>query len=113
MSYAGQERRRRFVYTTKNTEYHVFDEICVGVRDRGDGRWHPTHTALRRRLEGGIRVFPNGALVPTLEAPMVGDPMFFSLNRAHDDEQQVVTSRLEAIGRPEQDDLARYPRLTG
>ena len=110
MSYAGRNRRRRFVYTTKNTEYHVFDDVCIGVRDRNTGDWRQRHAALRRRLEGGIRAFPNGALVPTLDAPTVGEPIFFSLRRSHDDEQQVVTSRLEAIGRPEIDDLERYPK---
>lgn len=104
----GRERRRRFVYTTRNTEYHVFDGVCIAVRDRLSGRWFRGHVALKRHLEGGIRALPNGALVPTLEPPVVGEPMFFSL-RMRDDEEQVVTSNVEAVGRPDRDALERYP----
>ncbi len=105
------ERRRRYVYTTRNTEYHVFDGICIGVRDRLSGRWHRGHVALRRHLEGGIRVLPNGAVVPTLEGPAVGEPVYFSM-RQREDEDQVVTSRLEAIGRPDREALKRYPQAS-
>lgn len=101
-----RERRRRFVYTTKNREYHVFDETCVAVRDRASGRWVDDHRALAQRLRGGVRVFPNGAAVPTLEPPELGAPMYFSLG---EDARDVVTSRLEEVGRPEIDDLDRYP----
>jgi hypothetical protein len=104
----GKERRRRFVYVTRNTEYHVLDEICVGVRDRNSGRWDDRHAALRRRLEGGVRVFPNGAVVPMLAPPSVGQPLYFDL----DDEEegdQLVTSRVQSIDRPRLEDLGRYP----
>ena len=108
MQYEGKERRRRFVYTTRNTEYHVFDDVCVGVRDRKSRRWHRRHAARGLRLEGGIVVHSNGAVVPTLERPHVGGPMFFHVN----EDEQIVTSRLEAIGRPEGEDLKKYGKAS-
>ena len=108
MGYRGRERRRRIVYTTRNTDYHVLDGVCVAVRDRRSGRWVERHVALAQRLEGAARLFPNGAAAPTLEPPRVGDPMFFDAERQVVP-TQVVTSRVETIGRPATADLARYP----
>jgi hypothetical protein len=104
MSYNGNDRRRRCVYTTRNTEYHVFDGVCVGVRDRITSTWRERHSAIRTRLEGGMRVFANGAVVPTLRGPEVGDPIYFDVTT----EKQVVTSKLVSIDRPERVDLKRY-----
>jgi hypothetical protein len=103
---AERERRRRFVYVTKNREYHVFDEECVGVRDRRTGRWLDDHRAMRQRLEGGVRVFVSGAAIPTLRSPEIGAPMFFHIS---EDEGDIITSRVEGIARPRLEDLARYP----
>jgi hypothetical protein len=102
----GRERRRRFVYVTKNREYHVFDAICVGVRDRGTGRWVDEHGAIRCRLEGGVRIFDSGAAVPTLRDPEIGAPMFFHLS---DEAGDIITSRVEDIARPRLEDLVKYP----
>lgn len=107
MEYSGKERRRRFVYETRNSEYHVFDRVCVAIRDKQSGDWVYRHSALRRRIEGGVRVFSNGAAIPTLRPPEVGAPMYFHA----DDEcyEQIITSKIVAVGRPELDDLERYP----
>jgi hypothetical protein len=96
------------VYTTRNTDYHVFDGLCVAVRDRKGGSWLDPHVALARRLEGAARLFPNGAAVATEEPPRVGNAMFFD---SGDDAMpgQVVTSRVESVGRPNTDELRRYP----
>lgn len=102
----ARERRRRFVYVTKNREYHVFDAICIGVRDRESGRWIDEHGAIRRRLEGGVRIFQSGAVVPTLRDPEVGEPMFFHVS---DEDGDIITSRVEDIARPRLEDLAKYP----
>ena len=112
MRYRGKERRRRWVYTTKNTEYHAFDGVCVAVRDVASGRWLSGHSALGRRIEGGVRIFDNGALLPDLETPQVGQPMYFVLPSAGsvDDEEQIVTSRLQDVGRPDLGDIGRYRR---
>ncbi len=108
MGYRGKERRRRFVYTTRNTDYHIYDSICVAVRDRSTGSWLEGHAAVSRRLEGGVRVFSNGAVLPSLKPPELGDPIYFVLDCADEDEQ-LVTSRLQQVGRPAGDELPRYP----
>lgn len=43
----SQERRRHRVFYTQNTEYHLRDAECVGVRDRTTGEWLADHAALR------------------------------------------------------------------
>jgi hypothetical protein len=106
MPHPPRERRRRRVYITRNTEYHVLDDVCVAVRDRATGRWRADHAALSRRLEGGVRIFTNGAIVPSLRPARVGEPMYFALGGF--DDCQVVTSRLEAVGRPALEDLEHY-----
>ncbi len=111
MSYPGTERRRRFVYVTKNTEYHAQDGLCVAVRDKRSGAWLDEHAAVAQRIEGGVRTLTNGCVLPTLEEPTVGDPMYFVLGREEDD-WQLVTSRIEAIERPARADLRIYPRLS-
>jgi len=98
MGHPGKERRRRFVYQTRNTEYHTLDGMCVAVRDRNTGKWDTDHPALHKRIEGGVRTFSNGCVLPTLDPPGVGDPMYFVLATGEED-QQLVTSRIETIGR--------------
>lgn len=104
----GRERRRRFVYVTKNTEYHVMDKLCVAVRDRSSGGWRREHQALRRRLAGGITVFSNGAILPSLDPLHVGQAMYFVLP-GNGEQEQLVTSRLERVARPNRAALAHYP----
>jgi hypothetical protein len=111
MTYGGSERRRRFVYVTRNTEYHTQDGLCVAVRDKRSGAWLEEHSAVTLRIEGGVRTMANGCVLPTMEGPTVGDPMYFVLGREEDD-WQLVTSRIEAIERPERGDLQIYPRLS-
>jgi hypothetical protein len=107
MTKHGRERRRRFVYITKNSEYHVFDGICVAIKSKRTGAWVDRHAALTRRLEGGVKMLPSGAAVPTLGAPEIGDPMYFQID--DDRDEQVITSRVIAVDRPRPDDLVRYP----
>lgn len=109
MAKERNERRRRFVFLTRNSEYHCFDGVCVAVRDRSSGQWLERHPAVRRRIEGGVKVFSNGAIIPSLRDPEIGDPMYFVLAQARDD-QQLVTSRLELVDRPAIADLDRYPQ---
>ena len=106
MAYSGKERRRRFVYETRNSEYHVLDHVCVAIRDKQTGDWMEGHTAMRKRIEGGVRVFSNGAAIPTLRPPEVGAPMYFHID--DDCYEQVITSRLVAVNRPEEQDLEHY-----
>ncbi len=83
------------------------DHVCVAIRDKITGEWQSHHSALRRRIEGGVRVFSNGAAIPTLEGPEVGAPMYFHVDDACT--EQVITSKIVEVGRPEFEDLDRYP----
>jgi hypothetical protein len=103
-AFAGSERRRHRVYVTRNTEYHFRDGFCVAVRDRRTGEFMHGHLALRRRLQGGLKRFMNGALVPNMGEPQQGESLFF-LTGGRD----LVTSPLEAVERPSKDLASAYP----
>ncbi|MGH7272005.1 MAG: hypothetical protein ACREJ3_16365 [Polyangiaceae bacterium] len=103
-SYAGPERRRHRVYVTRNTEYHFRDGFCVAVRDRRTGGFLPGHLALHRRVQGGLRFFPNGGIAPNTGNPRPGESLYFS-NEGRD----LVTSPLESVERPSRDLVGDYP----
>lgn len=44
-----ENRRRHRMFVTRNTEYHLRADECVGVRDRESGEWLREHAALRLR----------------------------------------------------------------
>jgi hypothetical protein len=102
--YTGPDRRRHRVYVTHNTEYHLRDGVCVAVRNRTTGEWHPEHDALGRRLQGGIHLGNGAAFMPYHGEPVVGDAMYFELPRG-----ELVTSRVERVERPPREVVARYP----
>ncbi|MBI4955679.1 MAG: hypothetical protein HY908_26910 [Myxococcales bacterium] len=109
MGKSANERRRRWVYITKNTEYHTLDGVCVAVRDRSTGRWQSEHPAHGKPVAGGVQQFSNGALIATSDRPTLGAAMYFVVREgAADDEEQLVTSRLTGIDRPALADLGRY-----
>ena len=105
MSYNGPERRRNCLFVTRNTEYHVRDQVCVAVRDRRTGAWIEKHAALMHRLSGGILFHPDGGVVPNVGTPRVGESLYFA-TRGRD----VVTSPIIEITRPPKDVAARYSR---
>ena len=109
MSYQGHERRRHRVYVTRNTEYHLRDGICIAVRDRQSKAWRPAHIALNRKLEGSVKIFSNGAVIPVTDGPGVGDAMYFNEPLSDGEERQIVTSRVERIERPPKYVVAEYP----
>jgi hypothetical protein len=109
MSYQGTERRRHSVYVTRNTEYHLRDGVCVAVRDRQTRTFRPAHLAINLRVEGGVRLFPNGAAIPNIPNPQVGDALFFSQDLSPTSPRQIVTSRIEKIDRPSKQDVLGYP----
>ena len=109
MSYQGTERRRHRVYVTRNTEYHMRDGVCVAVRDRQSHSFRNAHIALNLKLEGGVKIFPNGAMVPNITRPDVGDAIFFNHVGSDGEEKQIVTSRVERIDRPTKKDVMLYP----
>jgi hypothetical protein len=109
MSYQGTDRRRHRVYRTRNTEYHMRDGVCVAVRDIRSMRFRIAHLALNLKVEGGVKFFSNGAAIPTLKEPELGDAIYFSDVNASGEERQIVTSRLESIDRPPRDVVMTYP----
>ncbi len=102
--YDGPERRRHRVYVTRNTEYHFRDGFCVAVRDRRTGEFLHGHLALRRRVQGGLKFFPSGAIAPNAGEPRPGESLYFS-----SDGRDLVTSPLEAISRPTKELVGAYP----
>ena len=98
------ERRRHRVYVTRNTEYHFRDGFCVAVRDRRTGDFLPGHLAVRRRLHGGIKFFPNGAIVPNPGEPRAGEALYFAA-----DGRDLVTSPVESVERPPKSIVRAYP----
>ena len=98
------ERRRHRVYVTRNTEYHFRDGFCVAVRDRRSGDFLPGHLAIKRRLHGGLKFFPNGAIVPNSGDPRPGEALYFAA-----DGRDLVTSPLEHVERPAKAVVEAYP----
>jgi hypothetical protein len=105
-AFSGADRRRHRVYVTKNTEYHLRDGYCVAVRNRHTGEFLHGHLALRRRIQGGLRHFKNGALIPNPGEPMPGESLFF-LTGGRD----LVTSPLEGVERPAKELVQAYAEV--
>jgi hypothetical protein len=103
-SYPGPERRRRRVYVTRNTEYHVEDGTCVAVRDRRTREFMDGHLALERRVEGALKFFRNGSIAPNPGEPQPGESLYFAR-----DGRDLVTSPLEAVERPDKATADGYP----
>jgi hypothetical protein len=110
MSYEGAERRRHRVFVTRNTEYHVRDDVCVAIRDRQAQRFRAAHIALNLKLQGAVKIGRHGLPLPDSEAPRVGSAIYFTREDADGREQQIVTSRIERIDRPEKRDVLSYPQ---
>lgn len=111
MSWTGSERRRHRVIVTRNTEYHLKEDVVVAVRDRGSKRWCEGHLAVSLRVEGGVRIFDNGAVVPSLEGPQPGDAMYFTYKSESGHARQLITSKIEAVERTPKKDVLAYATL--
>lgn len=85
------DRRQNQMYLTRNTEYHVRNRECVGVRDRSSGHWLGRHPALRSYLLGGM-----DRKAKVFNLPLRGARLVFA-TRARD----ILTSPLEDVSRPE------------
>jgi hypothetical protein len=106
-AYQGPERRRRVAYMTRNTEYHLESGVCVAVRDRATGNWQLCHGALGRRLSASVRQKEGVPPRPSLDAPEVGDALFFGPSGSTGAE--VLTSCLLSIERPQKATIDAYP----
>ncbi len=83
------------MFVTRNTEYHLRFDECVGVRDLQSGQWHRHHAALRLRA---IQIPPMGH-----DHEWVGRRLqFWGRNT------DVVTSPVIDVGRPEREAVPRY-----
>ena len=102
--HGGQERRRRRMYVTQNSEYHFRDSHCIAVRDRNAGTWLLAHRALDREASGSIRRGETAEPFPCLEMPRVGDALFFGTTGP-----DVITSVVSAVKRPERTIVQNYP----
>jgi hypothetical protein len=100
------ERRRHRVYITRNTEYHFRDAFCVAVRDRRSGDFLPGHLAITRQLHGGLKFFPNGAIIPNPGEPRPGEALYFAAEG-----RDLVTSPVEKVERPAKVVVEAYPSL--
>ena len=56
-----------------------------------------------------MKIYPNGAVVPNIASPDVGDAIFFTHVGPEGELRQIVTSRLEKIDRPPKRDVMLYP----
>jgi len=67
------------VFLTRNSEYHVQNHVCMGVRDRRSGKWSEDHLALGRALRSTVAA--RGAL-QALYTPSIGERLEFDVNGA-------------------------------
>ena len=95
MAYTGNERRVHQVFVTRNTEYHIRRNLCVGVKDRRTGSWLRAHLALKSRLSGALRFNRDGGILPNTGHPTVGESLYF-----HASGRDLVTSAILAVERP-------------
>lgn len=103
MRQAKRERRIHQVFVTRNTEYHLRRDRCVGVRDRRTGAFYDHHAALYRRVAGAITLFSNGSLSASETLPVPGQAMLF------EGEGSLITGPVVAIERPPFPVVMRYP----
>jgi hypothetical protein len=64
------------VIVTVEREYHLVEDVCAGVRERGTGKWLVGHQALNRRVGGAVC---KGSCRPAFfpGVPRVGEAMWF------------------------------------
>jgi len=103
MGYQIEERRIHKVFVTRNTEYHVRKDRCVGVRDRNSGRWLKGHIALSSQVAGGLSFLRSGGVRATDDLPGVGESLFFCREG-----RDLVTSPIVSIERPERAIVRTY-----
>ena len=99
------EKRKHKVYITRNTEYHLRDNVCVGVRNRRTGDWILVTAAIGATLVGGLHQTPQKE-VTFADYPwvMVGDSLLFLSLRGTD----VLTTKVEQVQRPCKEVLRFY-----
>ena len=105
MTSGGKDRRLHRVFITRNTEYHVRGQTCVGVRDRRSGEWLRGHQALRQRLSGALRFSIGGGMVPNTGLPQPGESLYFC---SEAEGNELVTSAIVGVERPAREIVRSY-----
>ncbi len=107
-SYRGPERRHHRVLVTRNSEYHCRDGVCVAVRDRRTNQFVARHSAIGKRISGGLRFNQSGGIESATMGtdPKLGDQVCFAADGNED--RTVITSPLSAIERPPKDVVQTY-----
>ena len=98
------ERRRHRALVTRNSEYHLRDGICVGVKERQSGRFCDRHPAIGMRL-----VLVSATEGHTDPSSPVGGRAYF----LDDTQRNLLTSTVETVVRPPREALARYIMVEG
>ena len=95
----GPDRRQHAVCVTRNSEYHLRDRLCVGVRST-DGHWDDDHAAIGSELVATLQ--PNGAiLLADVGRPRAGVRLCFA--------SDLLTSSVLSVARPSITAVSRYP----
>ena len=105
--YSGPDRRRRYVYVTKNHEYHCLDGICIAVRDLYTEEFVREHAAIGKQVSAGVRM--NNGVIESISPPervSPGERMHFV--EGVDDPRDVLTSPLHKVARPPRETVAEY-----
>lgn len=105
--YRGRERRQHRMFVTRNTEYHCRGDLCIAVRDRRSDRWLSEHLALHRRITSGVRILPNGTVIPSCEPPQLGEALYFG-----EGGRELITSVLCGVERPSKSVVVSYPTVS-
>lgn len=99
----SEERRRRRVLVTQNTEYHLDEDLVVAVRDRRTGAWLERHLAVGARYACGVRLLYDGSAERGDAEPQLGEALYLRGGR------DLITTALLAVERPDRDTVADYP----
>lgn len=97
------ERRRHKVYITKNTEYHLRNDTCVGIKSCRDGSWIRDGKILMAKLVGAVERVAELA-EHLVGIPEVGKYLLF----VSDEGEFIVTTKLENIDRPPKEAVSNY-----
>jgi hypothetical protein len=97
------ERRHHRMYVTKNSEYHLRDDVVVGVRKRDSGIWDRASKALRARLVGAFNTVED-VLHGIATPPRIGEPLLF----INEEGEDIITTKVSEIARPPREARTNY-----
>jgi len=99
------EKRKHRMYVTRNTEYHMKNNVCVGIRNRKTGDWLMHARALGARLIGTIASSMQRHNKFTIFLlPEVGNNLILLSPTGVD----LVTTKIRAVHRPTIQSLKYY-----